>query len=716
MLGISHNFYAKDKCVRIKEKGVNLIMTIMIPNHCVDGNPIARALYDNLSMQLDDGDRVVESLISKKGFSGSLFWVQHQRRSLFIYLADSSDSLSVHSQEKSSSASLKHSLKSTLISQITSLQKSLLPESLEEHCSKLVPFLVINPYAEKIKNNYFGVKSLGLFFAGKGLVKSNMLGRLVYKLLGIASSESLYQSIRYVFNPELRLKPLVVGDKSQSLLIDNQLLDESQELAMKMNLVLPQKIQESHCCLTAVSGCVVSGKTEVLIQRVKLIKKLRPKSKIIIITINYVTQSSLKERYAIASTDDAMIEIVAFNEWCKQILKPVEHLVEDVELASIIEMQLKKHLDANDISSSVFLSELDFIYGQKIFYEKDYLSAQNAKRLYALSVNQLKQIWRATLILNNYLSEKNYLLSAKVPQLLWDKLQRGQGQANYDYVLVDDAGLLPPIAVDIFKKVVKPEIGQVFMTQNANQVSVLDQLKETEQLGFCRKNIFLDKNYGANPVIVNAMKAFLLERMPDSNNACQAIMFDEKKTKEEMSQCPYPQLLHFHSLKDEQNRLLNEVKKCIHDGVDLQEILIICAENTVNQLKKLLREALDVSVNGLDDVYFKSQTKRVGLGICSFSQVQGLTASHVYIFGLEYFFEKEKNLKEIGGAEYLPVKNENSYLIARAMGVARMNLTLFLAFEEIPQAFVSNFIKNPTNDRENDGVKFTGISYLAVSG
>ena len=93
-----------------------------------------------------------------------------------------------------------------------------------------------------------------------------------------------------------------------------------------------------------------------------------------------------------------------------------------------------------------------------------------------------------------------------------------------------------------------------------------------------------------------------------------------------------------------------------------------------------------------------------------------MTASHVYIFGLEYFFEKEKRLKETNAAEYLLVKDENSYLIARVMGLARMNLTLFLAFEEIPQAFISSFIKNPTNDREKDGVKFTGISYLSVSG
>ena len=695
-------------------------MTIMIPNHCVDDNPIARALYDNLSTQLDDGDRVVESLISKKGLSGSLFWVQHQRRSLFIYLADSSDSLSVHAQEKSSSASLKHSLKNTLISQIASLQKSLLPKSLEKHCSKFAPFLVINPYAEEINNKYFGVKSLGLFFAGKGLVKSNVLGRLVYKLLGIASSESLYQSIRYVFNPELALNPLVAGDESQDLLVDNKLLDESQELAMKMNLVLPQKIQENHCCLTAVNGCVASGKTEVLIQRAKLLKQLKTKSKTVIITTNCVTQASLKERYTAASTSDSMIEIVTFNEWCKQLLKPVEHLVEDVELASIIEIQLKKHLESNDISSSVFLSELDFIYGQKIFYEKDYLSAQNAKRSCALSENQLKQIWKATLTLNNYLSEKNYLLSAKVPQLLWDRLQKNQDQANYDHVLVDDAELLSPIALELFKKVIKPETGQIFIAQNANQVSGFGQLKETEQLSFCRKNVFLDKSYEINPVIVNAIKAFWVERMPDSNpdsnNACQVVMFDKKKSGKEIPQYPYPRLLHFHSVKDEQNRLLNEVKKCIHRGVDLQEILVVCAENTVNQLKELIREALNISVNCLDDRYFKNHAKREGLGICSFSQVQGLTASHVYVFGLEYFFEKEKRLKETGATEYLLVKNENSSLIARSMGVARMNLTLFLAFEEMPQAFVSSFIKNPTNDRENNSVKFTGISYLSVSG
>lgn len=679
----------------------------MIPKNSVDVCPIAQVLFTSLKKQLGSLDRVVQYIFIEKKFSGSLFWIQHQRQSLFLYLANSTereinlDNIKVNPNKEE----ITDFLKNKEISQLREFQKDLLPKALMSHKEKLAPFIVIDPYASDAKKHVI-TKSLGLYFFGKEFIKSKVLGSLIYKLLGIASSDLVYQHMRGIFNPEISINKN--SDEKLSV-VKGMLLDEDQEIAAKTDIILNRdQYRSDNYNLTGVNGGVASGKTETLIHRVKLIKQFRPDSNVVIITANSASKILLRERYNQINSDKS-VEIYSFNEWVKRELKPSEHLVDQIELTKIIKSQLKINLKAHDIDRSIFLRELDFIYGRNIYYENDYLLSQTVSRAYHLSEEQFKAIWKSVLTLKNELSAKNWLLAVRIPQLLFDKLMEKPINSFIDHILVDDAHLLAPIAFELFKKVLKPESGQLFITQNPNQgvINPCQLWKETH-LDLRGQSTRLPNIYKKNLSIINASRAFYLNRLPNENN--QEILSSKKSTAE----ASLPQLLHFHAEKDEENRLLNEVKKLIHEGHDLREILIITSHKKTTYIADFIGKTLGVSVDILNESFYYSHKKRRGLGICDFMQAQGQSATYVYIFGLQQLFEREKMIEP--GTNQCQVKLvENTRLISMAMTRAKKELTLFITADEVPKAFITPYISIPTDSNTKDE-KESVISYLQNSG
>ena len=99
------------------------------------------------------------------------------------------------------------------------------------------------------------------------------------------------------------------------------------------------------------------------------------------------------------------------------------------------------------------------------------------------------------------------------------------------------------------------------------------------------------------------------------------------------------------------------------------------------------------------------------MGVCNYLEAQGLNASYVFVFGLKQLFEREKKSEKvvvIHQSRYI----ENTRLITMAMTRARKEITLFIITKEIPQAFVTPYIKIPTNINKNNEELVSVVSYL----
>ncbi len=666
-------------------------MTMMIPDVCIDTSPVAKTLHQNLYNQLGPSYKIIQYIKKPKeshydtALEGSIFWIQQKSQSLFIYLSDAPSDFfdKTLAEQKSIKDRLLHHPE---FMALVRFQNRLLPKQLQNHKSRLTPFLMIfnNIHDKDEKKLHIGIKSLGLYLLGKESLASNALHNLVDTFMGDELSESSRHHLRCTFNPELAI---------YSHQVDNCLLDQEQEVAIKNDILLTEgTARDEHLNLRGVNGCINSGKSEVVLQRAKLFNQTdthtQSPKKVLILTPDNVSQLSLNKRYYALNPYDKDTEVLSINQWCEQLLNTGKQQVNEDHIMGLVGRIVSKSLVDNGISLTVFLQEIDFILGRTIFSEKDYLKATRKLQSYDLSDNNHKHIWKALLTLKNELATSDRILEGELPQLLWSSIQQKAQYDHYDHIMLDDAHLLPPITFDLIKKLIKPKTGQLFITQNPQQ-SLLNSCRLWHDTGLELRghSTKLLNNYQISPYILNAASSFYLHRLPyDTGKVIH-------RNLPEASQNQIPTLLHFHSHKDEDNRLLNKVRTLVSNGVKPDDILLISIQNeSIAHYKNILKHALDITtteLNGLDN-----QQKNT-LGVCSLLHAHGQQAPHVFIVGIHHIYETEKKCG-VGTDEYKKLLRDNTKKLSVAMTCAKEELTLFLTSELIPRDFISPHIEIPS--------------------
>jgi hypothetical protein len=659
----------------------------MIPEICVDTNPAAQTLHQNLYNQLGPDYKIIQYIKKpKEGYSdavldGSIFWIQYKNQSLFLYLSDAPANFLSKTNESDSD-----SIKSRLFNHpefmaLIRFQNRLLPPLLQPHKARLTPFLMVFSNIDEEKLN-IGIKSLGLYLLGKNKLASNKLHKLIDKFMGEELSNSSHHHLRCVFNPELAI---------YSHQVDNRLLDNEQEIAIKNDILLPNdKSRDKHLNLRGVNGSVNSGKSEVVLQRAKLFDQTTPKTKnnmrILILTPNCASQLSLNKRYYSLHPTDKKTEIFSLSQWCSQLLNSTKVLVDKEQILGLVDRLISKELYDNNINLTLFFQEVDFILGRPLSNKNDYLKATREFQISNLDDNQHKIIWETLLVIKKELALSNSLLDLELPQLLWASLQNKNIYEHYDHILLDDAHLLPPIAFDLVKKLIKPKTGQLFITQNPSLL-LLNSCRLWQETGLELRghSTRLLNNYEINPYILNAASSFYLHRLPHDT--------DKKihRNLPDISENSMPTLLHFHSHSDEDNRLLNKVRTLINDGATPEDILLISVRNDlIPHYEGIFKQTLNIPTNLLNG-NIQQQNE---LGLCSLLHAHGRKASYVFILGLHHIYEEEKRCG-YGTDEYIALHRDNTKKLSVAMTCAKKELTLFLTSELIPRDFISPHIDIP---------------------
>ncbi len=474
-------------------------------------------------------------------------------------------------------------------------------------------------------------------------------------------------------------------------------MDNEQEIAIKTGMLEP--INESrfkHLNLRSVHGETNSGKTETILHRAKLINQsgyFENNQRVLILTPDQASKISLNKRYYSLHPTDKKTEILSLTEWCAKLLKPKEEIIDEENIFGLIHTTSSKHLSKNKISIATFFQELNFILGRAFFHQNDYLNAERSEQNCNLTKKQLKHIWKTLQSVKSEVALSNNVLAAELPQQLLKSLSSTSPfKEHYDHVLMDDAHLFPPIAFELMKKVIKPKVGQLFISQNPNQrlINTCNLWKETslDLRGNCTSLIH---NYQINPYILNAASSFYLHRLPETHD--RAI----HRNLPDVSHSPMPQLLHFHSVKDEKNRLVDKIKKLIHNNIKPKDILLITTQSeSIHYYEKLFTETLEIPVEAANG----GNKYRKGLGICSLSHAHGQVASHVFIVGLQHIYNAESNIRKNHG-QHKSLVAENTHKLTMAMTCAKKDLTLFITSEVIPADFISPHIDIPTMNSEN---------------
>lgn len=657
----------------------------MIPQYPVSVSSEVKEFYQALHHQLGPDYKISQHLDATSALKGTLLWLEFQLQSLFIFISDESEQdIKIDKHQGSLNKLITNNAE---VQKIIQLKKGLLPEKIQTFHPQLTPLIVIYRHAPEAKLN-IQLKTLGLSLLGKETLTNTKLKALLHKFIGNPSSKTIQQYIHYSFNPEIHTS--CENPASRDTLFSHYLLDKEQENALKIDLHLPKEERNiKNYNLAGVNGGSYSGKSEIIIQRERLLRSLDPSQKILILSPNKASQRDLVNRYTPLMPNNQNTTILSFLEWCQQQLSPPTKLMGMSELSDIIQSNLDQKLLENDIELATFFHEIDFIYGRNIFFESDYLkekhtisSTQNEQ---LLSDSQYSSIWKTLVLLKNELNDKQQILHCSLPQLLWDSLDNKAFKMPYDHILIDDAHHLPPIAFSLIKKAIKSETGQLYITQDPNQgiINPCTLWRDTG-LDLRGKSTRLLNSYQKNSYILNAANAFYLHRLPDDNDKVIQFVFNNDRAFKK------PQLLHFYNERDEENRLLNEIKTLIQNKTKLEDILLITMDDKASaHLAELIRQTLDIPVSLINE----STEHKNGISICNLMLAQGQKSEYVFIFGLqELLNDNETTDKQ--DISYI----ENTRKLNMAMTCAQTELALFITANKIPKDFISPHIETPTTD------------------
>ncbi|MCX7976821.1 MAG: hypothetical protein N2646_07075, partial [Bellilinea sp.] len=204
------------------------------------------------------------------------------------------------------------------------------------------------------------------------------------------------QTLRERFTPEIVVPPeLTVRQQDPHRLeagLTSFLLDYNQESVLKSGLELP----EANEALTRdfrvniINGVAGSGKTLILLYRLRLLYHLYPNRQFLVLTHNRPLNHDLQNRfYRLEGKQPETIEWATFTHWCYQLWKnsqvPWTDPLSYHKRTHLLEQIWWERLASSSIPLQLFISEVDWIKDQLPMSLDDYLRADRRGRGFALN-------------------------------------------------------------------------------------------------------------------------------------------------------------------------------------------------------------------------------------------------------------------------------------------------------------------------------------------
>jgi len=268
-------------------------MATMIPDQAVSQSSAVVLIHNRLKRILPKTVHVYQRLSPKGLPQGSLFWIQQQQRSLFLFVSDASQENISSQQWLNLFAETDEAAKidNNDLQKLLQFQQSLLPEPLQGYKALLIPLLIAfaNVRETEVKAH---LTEQGVTLLGKESLSPSVLETRINQHLGDNSSSFTLDYIRSQFSPE------TVVPMQQSIRqhikhhdrpdLSHFLLDYDQERALKLDLELPKTTEQTtqDLSLRLINGVAGSGKSLILLRRIALFHQLYPEQSALVLIHN----------------------------------------------------------------------------------------------------------------------------------------------------------------------------------------------------------------------------------------------------------------------------------------------------------------------------------------------------------------------------------------------------------------------------------------------
>lgn len=466
--------------------------------------------------------------------------------------------------------------------------------------------------------------------------------------------------------------------------LTDYLLDYNQELAMKADLDLPEEGQTltKDFRLNIINGVAGSGKTLILLYRLRLLYHLYPKKHFLVLTHNRPLRRDLESRFArLEGQLPENIEWRTFNEWCRHHW-PQEPTWRDPlnlsERQRLIEEIWSSHLKDTPITARMFESEVDWLKDQLPMSREAYLTVERRGRGFGLTVEQRERVFNAIIAYQKALEALHTLDWGDVPRLLWQSIENGNIQLpEYDVILVDEAQFFAPLWMHIIRKLLNPRTGHLFIVADPTQ-GFLGRGASWKSLGLEARGRthLLKHSYRTTREIMQFATLFYRLRLSDEKD--DDILPPDSLN---MPHGAFPEIIPLTSSQDEITRVANEVADFVRHGYPKKHLLILHSDwKGVESLIQAINQRLgkDAARNPKNDYpgdYVRVTTLNAGAG---------LESPIVFLVGLRELFEAEQSLR-LSDEEREEIIRENTRKIYMASTRAGQRLVLTYV-GELPEA------------------------------
>jgi len=453
--------------------------------------------------------------------------------------------------------------------------------------------------------------------------------------------------LREQFTPEVIVPPSFVAraprDRNIAAGLGTYLLDYDQEEVLKTDLDLDAQGERlsRDFGIQVVNGVAGSGKTLILLYRLRLLHALFPSKEFLVLTHNRPLIREMCARFRVLSPEDSgRVRWYTFLGWCRKTWpkhEPYETIGAGRRDALLREVQAQ-YLADSSVTEGMFKSELDWVKDWGVTRREDYLNADRRGRGFRLTQNQREQLFGAIVAYQNRLKKHRVMDWGDVPLRLQRWIEEGEVRPpQYDVVLVDEAQFFAPIWFDIVRRLVRPESGYLFVAADPTQGFLRrgESWKSIAGLEVRGRTHRLYRSYRTTRSILACALTFYRQRLPDDD---EELVLPQLEGMEEGEP---PRLLRFDSPQDERARIVNEIAQVVERGVPLRHVLVLSASwQGVEALREALKQRLGAGAapdpkHTLPGDFIRVTTINAGTG---------LESPIVFVSGIRELFEQEGSL------------------------------------------------------------------------
>jgi hypothetical protein len=457
------------------------------------------------------------------------------------------------------------------------------------------------------------------------------------------------EKLRQRFTPEvvipaeMTVRPPI--ERRMQAGLTDYLLDYDQETAVKTDLELPADDQAlpNDLRLNIINGVAGSGKTLILLYRLRLLYHLYPDKKFLVLTHNRPLNRDMEGRFArLEGCSPENIEWRTFNGWCYHHWPKNPGWIEPLKLGprrKVIEEIWRAYLQNSSISPHMFQSEVDWMKDQVPLSREEYLSADRRGRGFPLNGEQRQRVFDASQAYQLSLEKRGAMDWGDVPRLLWQFSENGQVEfPEYDIILVDEAQFFALLWMRLLQKLLNPRNGHLFLVADPTQ-GFLGRGASWKSLGLEARGHThnLRRSYRTTREILQF--ASLLYRLRLAEEKDDDILVPDLLN---MPNGAFPQIITLTSPQDEIARVANEVTSLVKQGFPRKHLLLLHSDgwgvkNLIQAIDDRLGKnaALDPKDNYPGD-YVRVTTINAGAG---------LESPIVFLVGLRLLFEEEQSLR-----------------------------------------------------------------------